>query len=179
MEKQLTITQSPAILSFIESQFPFPQLLPGPEEPVARARVLELASLVACDIQPPGTTRIRSKVREDYGGDGEEWARWAYRRGFGVYESLVARAWKEAERGEKVELGDGRVKSQGERRRFSVGNDVTWADIYLVPAVQGALRIGMESEMGQWPRVKGIVERCWGLKAFRDGGVGRHGRLIP
>lgn len=169
-EKQFTITQSPAILSFIETHFRSPPLLPPPSLSLARSRVLELTSLVACDIQPPQNTRVRAQLHSQYGVDGEDWARWVYRRGLGVFESLVQRGREEA-----GISGEG----TGLRGRFSVGDEITWADIYLVPAVQGALKFGMEKELGEWPAVKGIVESCWEVDAFREAGLGGHGRLVP
>lgn len=121
---------------------------------------MELASLVACDIRPPQNSRVRKKIVQDFGGDGEAWARWVYERGFGVYETFL-------ERGRK-EIGEG---------RYSVGDEVSLADVFLVPAVQGGLRVGVE--LGKWPRVKGIVDECWKLDAFKKGGLGGHRRLVP
>ncbi|KAL5313866.1 hypothetical protein ACEPPN_018289 [Leptodophora sp. 'Broadleaf-Isolate-01'] len=155
-QENLTITQSPAILDFLETHFPNPPLLPGSSQIRARARVLELTSLVACDIQPPQNSRIRRKIVEEFGGDGEKWARYVYERGFGVYEEFLRK---------------------GERGRYSVGEEVTMADVFLVPAAQGGLRVGVELE--KWPLMKGVVDACWELEAFRKGGLGEHGRLTP
>lgn len=152
----VTITQSPAIIDFLETQFPTPSLLPGPTRFQDRARVLELASLVACDIQPPQNSRVRKKIASDFNGDREAWARWVYERGFGVYEALTLR--------------------YGETK-YSVGNEVTLADVFLVPAVQGALRVGVDLQ--KWPLLKSIVEECWQLEAFQKGGLGGHGKLQP
>lgn len=72
MEKdpQMRNTQSPAILDFLSNHFPEPLLVPGPERPREQARVLELACLVACDIQPPQGSSIREKITQDFHGDG-------------------------------------------------------------------------------------------------------------
>lgn len=88
------------------------------------------------------------------------WAKYVYERGLGVYETFVERA--------RLKGGDG---------RYSVGNEVTLADVFLVPAVQGGLRVGIDLE--KWPLVKGIVEECWKLEAFGKGGLGGHGKLVP
>lgn len=93
---------------------------------------------------------------EEFGGDGEKWARYVYERGFGVYEEFLRK---------------------GERGRYSVGEEVTMADVFLVPAAQGGLRVGVELE--KWPLMKGVVDACWELEAFRKGGLGEHGRLTP
>ena len=158
--EKFTITQSPAILDFLNAHFPDPPLIPEIERPRERARVMELASLVACDIQPPQSSRVRKKISQDFGGDGEVWARWVYERGFGVYENFV-------EKGRK-EMGDG---------KYSVGNEISLADVFLVPALQGGLKMGLD--VGKWPILKGIVDECWRLEAFRKGGLGGHGKLLP
>jgi maleylacetoacetate isomerase len=155
-EPSVTITQSLAILDFLDTHFPAPPLLPGTSRFEDRARVLELASLVVCDIQPPQNSRIRKKITTDFNGDGQAWARWVYERGIGVYETLAQR------------VGNA---------RYSVGDEVTIADICLVPAVQGGLRVGID--LDNWPLVKRIVEECWKLEAFRQGGLGGHGKLMP
>ncbi|KAH7403428.1 maleylacetoacetate isomerase [Cadophora sp. MPI-SDFR-AT-0126] len=155
-QEKLTITQSPAILDFVETNFPTPSLLPPPSQVAQRARVLELTSLVACDIQPPQNSRIRRKIVDDFGGDGEKWAKYVYERGFGVYEEFLSR---------------------GSKGKYSVGNEPTLADIFLVPAVQGGLRVGIDLE--KWPLMKSVVDACWELETFRKGGLGEHGRLIP
>jgi maleylacetoacetate isomerase len=158
--ERFTITQSPAIVDFLSTHFPDPPLIPDIERPRERARVMELASLVACDIQPPQNSRLRKKISQDFGGDGEIWARWVYERGFGVYEKFVVRGRKE--------MGNG---------RYSVGNEISLADVFLVLAIQGGLRVGLD--VGKWPILQGIVDECWRLEAFRKGGLGRHGKLVP
>lgn len=155
-DRTITITQSPAIVDFLEHTFPEPKLLPGVEEMWKRARTLELVSLVSCDIQPVQSTRVRSKIERDFGGDRNAWARWVYERGFTVYERFLER---------------------GVKGTYSVGDEVTLADVFLVPAVQGGLRLGVELE--KWPLIKEVVDECWKLEAFRKGGVGGHGRLKP
>ena len=121
---------------------------------------MELTSLVACDIQPPQNSRIRKKIVSDFGGDGVVWAKYVYERGFGVYETFLERA-----------------RLKGSCGRYSVGNEVTLADVFLVPAVQGGLRVGIELE--KWPLVRSIVKECWKLEAFKRGGLGGHGKLVP
>jgi maleylacetoacetate isomerase len=111
--ERFTITQSPAILDFLSTHFPNPPLIPAIERPRERARVMELTSLVACDIQPSQSNRLRKKIGQDFGGGGEMWARWVYERGFGFYEGFVMRGRKE--------MGDG---------RFSVGHEISLADVF-------------------------------------------------
>ncbi|KAJ7581365.1 glutathione S-transferase [Mycena floridula] len=158
--KSFTITQSLAILDFIEQNFPEPAPL-IPSDPVQRARVMELSSLVIADIQPPQASSIRQRIAAEFGGDGKVWAKGVHDRGLSVYETLLARYGTET----------------SESPKFSVGNNVTLADVCLVPTVQAGLRDGID--LNQWPLVKNVVEHCWELKEFRDSGIGGHGNLIP
>jgi maleylacetoacetate isomerase len=83
-----------------------------------------------------------------------------YERGFSIYESFIETRRKE--------FGVG---------RYSVGNEVSLADVFLVPAVERSLRVG--AELGEWPLVQRIVDHCGRLDAFQRGGLGGHGRLAP
>ena len=150
------ITQSLAMLDFLENTFPNPALLPPPADDQARARVMELVSLVAADIQPPQSTRIREMITKEFKGDGNLWARGVFDRGLTVYENLLAR---------------------GPNSRYSVGDQVTLADICLVPVVQLGLRFGIETE--KWPRIMRVVEECWKMDAFKYGGLGENGNFGP
>lgn len=107
----------------------------------------ELATRGIYDIQQPENSRVQEKIVQDFGGDGEAWARWVYGRGFRVYETFV-------ERGRK-EIGEG---------KYSVGDEVSFADLFLVPAVQGGLRVGVE--LGKWPGVKGIVNLWMSVRSW-------------
>ena len=144
------------MLDFLENTFPDPALLPPPADYEARARVMELVSLAVADIQPPQSTRIRERIAKEFGGDGKLWARGVYNRGLTAYENLLSR-WPDS--------------------RFSVDDQVTFADICLVPVVQGGLRVGID--LGKWPRIQRIVKECWKMDAFKRGGVGEHGKLNP
>lgn len=158
--ESFTITQSPAIIDFLEQHYPDPPLLPSFSNWQERARVIELASLVAMDIHPAQSVRIRKKIASDFHADAEKWAKYVYERGFAVYEKF---------------LETGREKGLG--GKFSVGDEVSMADIYLMPVVQGSLRVGVE--LDKWPLLKKVVDECWKVEAFRKGGVGGEGKLCP
>ncbi|MFZ4121251.1 MAG: maleylacetoacetate isomerase [Caulobacterales bacterium] len=59
------LNQSPAILEWLEEAYPEPALLP--KDPMARAQVRAIASLVACDIHPLGNMRVLVSLRTDHG----------------------------------------------------------------------------------------------------------------
>ncbi|MCJ1245354.1 hypothetical protein MMC30_002558 [Trapelia coarctata] len=149
--QSLIITQSLSMLSFLEESFPRPlRLLPPVTDMRARIQVQDLAALVACDIQPVQNSKVRRQL-EAQSQDSADWAKGMLRRGIGVYEALA-------------------VKSAGQ---FSVGDELSWADICLYPMVQGALRLPWESDelLGAAPTVSRIMKALGTIDAFQNGGL--------
>src|SRR5215469_9357344 len=68
------LTQSPAILEWIEERWPEPPLLPV--EPFARAEVRAMAATVACDIHPLNNLRVLQTLKRDFGADDKAIAAW-------------------------------------------------------------------------------------------------------
>lgn len=128
------ITQSLAALEYLEEAFPgrYP-LLPLATNQIGRAQVRTLANIIACDVQPVTNLRILSRVRA-LGGDGASWAKDLMTEGLLAYEAIVS-------------------STAG---KFSVGDQVTLADVCLVPAVWGAQRWGVD--LNQMPVLMGVYE---------------------
>ncbi|GME34168.1 maleylacetoacetate isomerase [Neofusicoccum parvum] len=144
----ITITQSIAALEYLEEAFPSTRrLLPPPASPAARAAVRTLVGIIACDIQPLTNSKPIKAVNA-LGHDGQAWARDWTERGLDAFEAALARTQDPAAGG-----------------RFSVGEEVTLADVCLVPAVWAARRWGCAVE--RWPRVMGVVGWMEGLEEVR------------
>lgn len=127
------LTQSPAILEWLEETHPEPALLPG--DPVARAHVRAMAALVACDIHPLNNLRVGKALHEGFGADQAAIDGWAARwiiPGFEALEALVARH------------GDG----------WSFGAAPTLADCYLIPQIYSARRFNVPLEA--FPRLLSV-----------------------
>jgi maleylacetoacetate isomerase len=136
-----TITQSVAALEYLEEMFPDTQvLLPPSSDPARRAKVRELMSLIATDVQPPTNLRIQRRV-SSLGGDPRVWAQEIIGLGFDVYEKFAE-------------------KSAG---KYSVGDEVTLADVVLAPAVERALGQGVD--LAKW----GTLNRVWREASSLDG----------
>lgn len=128
------ITQSVAGLEYLEEAFPDRRpLLPPGDKLVARAQVRTLVNIIACDTQPVTNRHIMLAVGK-LGKNGPEWSREYMTRGLKAYEETAKR-------------------TAGE---FSVGDEITMADVVLVPAVWGAERFGVDLE--KLPTVKRIYE---------------------
>ncbi len=86
-----TLTQSPAIIEWLEETHPEPPLLPN--DAIARAKVRAIAHVVACDIHPLGNQRVLNYLRNELKQDDAGVAAWSLRwirDGFTAIEQLLA-----------------------------------------------------------------------------------------
>ncbi|KAL4886977.1 glutathione S-transferase [Aspergillus karnatakaensis] len=144
-EKTVTITQSLAALEYLEEAFPdTPRLLPPLSNPESRALVRTLVDIVSCDIQPVTNLRILKRVAP-FGVDRSAWSKELIEDGLRAYESIVRQF----------------------AGKFSVGDEITMADVCLIPAVWGAERVGID--FGNFPTVKRIAEGLEVVEAVREG----------
>ncbi|KAF8861661.1 maleylacetoacetate isomerase maia [Acephala macrosclerotiorum] len=154
-QPKIVIRQSLAILEFLDEYFPeSKQLLP--KDVVKRARVRELVDILACDVQPPTNLRILRRVKKISAGNDEvvnAWAKEIMGAGLEVYDRLVK---------------EGREQGGEGRGKYSVGDEVTMADVCLAPAVEGALRYGVDVQGME--AVWGIYEELKKVDAFEKGG---------
>lgn len=137
------LTQSAAIIEYLEETIPEPPLLP--REPAERAHVRALCQLVACDIHPLNNLRVLKYLEDPLGleqGARELWYRHWVQAGFAALEQFLAR-------------------SAG---RFCVGDSPSMADVYLVPQVFNARRFA--TDLAPYPRIVAIDAACRELPAF-------------
>lgn len=137
------LTQSPAILEWLEETCPAPALLPA--DAVDRAHVRAMAALIGCDIHPLNNLRVGKALRETFGADQAAVDAWAARwilPGFEALEALVARH------------GAG----------WCFGDAPTLADCYLIPQVYSARRFNVPLEA--FPRLLAIDAAAAAHPAF-------------
>lgn len=128
------IGQSWAALVYLEEAFPgLRALLPDSSHPELRASVTELAMIIVADTQPVTNTRLFPLI-DELGGDRTEWMKRWYHRGLKTYDTVAE-------------------KTAG---RFSVGDEVTLADVCLAPAVWNAERAGMT--LTEYPVVARVMK---------------------
>ncbi len=113
------IANSVAIIEWLDETYPAAPLLPP--QPRARAHVRELVELVHAEIHPLQNTIVRNAVALGERARHAWAARWI-ERGLGAYEARV-----------RATAG-----------RFSLGDTVTMADLFLVPQVANAARFGAD-----------------------------------
>lgn len=146
------LTQSLAIIEYLDELHPQPPLLPV--EPLARARVRGWAQLIACDIHPLNNLRVLQALEREF--DASEAARTAWMRhwmdtGFTALDAMVTQAG-----------GDG---------PFLSGDAPGLADCCLVPQLYNARRF--EMDLSAWPRLLAAEQACMALPAFQQASPGQ------
>jgi maleylpyruvate isomerase len=131
------LTQSLAILEWLEETYPAPPLLPAAH--LERAIVRAMAGAIACDIHPLNNLRVLQVLRADLGAGDEQVAAWIARwitEGFTALEVMVAR----------------------HGGNFAFGDLPTLADCCLVPQVYSANRFGVD--FTAFPRIRDVALRA-------------------
>ena len=138
------LTQSLAIIEWLDETHPEPPLLP--KDPLRRAKVRAFAMALACDTHPVQNLKVLARLRE-LGLPEEQvtgWAAWANREGLAACERLIA----------------------NEPGPFCFGPAPTMADLCLVPQLANARRFGVD--VGAFPRLLEAEAAAKNIKAFAD-----------
>lgn len=141
------ITQSIAIIAYLDETHPNPPLLP--KDALGRAQVRAMSLVIACDIHPLQNTRIMKYLENEFHADEAARKRWIAQwisEGFTALEKMVS--------------GDA---APG---KFCHGDAPTMADVLLVPQMFSARRFGVD--LTAYPTLRSIDEHCQTLKAFQD-----------
>ncbi len=137
------LTQSTAIIEYLEERYPERPLLPADAEGRAKAR--SIAAIIACEAQPFMNLRIQNYLKNEREFDAAAMNDWLQRWTGGAMASI-----------EKLVAGD--------KGQFCVGDRPGMADAFLIPQVFGAMRFGIDLS-GQ-PRILEIYERCNLMEPF-------------
>jgi maleylacetoacetate isomerase len=138
------LTQSLAILEWLEETRPEPPILP--KAPLDRQIVRTMANIIACDIHPLNNTRVGRKLHQ-LGIPSDvsltEWTQVWIKDGFDALEPMV-------------------VRHAG---RFAFGDLPTIADCCIIPQVYSATRF--EVSLDPYPAIRGVAERAAQHSAFQ------------
>lgn len=140
-----TLTQSPAILEWIEENWPEPPLLPAGH--FDRARVRAMAALVACDIHPVNNLRILNAIKSEFGADQDAVMAW------------IARWITDGFTALEVMLGEDKARGQ-----FCFGDTPGLADCTLIPQIYAARRFNVD--LMAFPAIVDIDNACAEHPAF-------------
>ncbi|AGB46080.1 maleylacetoacetate isomerase [Mesorhizobium australicum WSM2073] len=142
----MLLTQSLAIIEFLDETIPEPPLLP--KDPPSRARVRMLAQMIACDIHPVNNLRVLASLRTLFGAGDQDVANWFrhwVNEGFGPLEKLLT--------------------ASPETGTFCHGEAAGLADICLAAQVTSNARFGVD--MTPYPTIARINAACVALPAFQ------------
>lgn len=146
-DNRVTLTQSLAIIEYLDECYPDPPILP--DTPVMRARSRQIAQIMACDIQPLLGLRVLGYLRTVLKVKEAARAQWFLHW---IMEGLDA-----------LELQLGTNLNSG---RFALGDSVTLADVCLVPQLYAARRFKLP--LDDFPRLTDIEAACLEIPAFQD-----------
>ena len=141
------LTQSLAIIEYLEEKYPKPALLPG--DAADKALVRAMALNIACEVHPIQNLRVLNYVKSSYSQTDEQVNRWAQH-------------W--------IDLGlsalEQSVIAHGKGGKFCFGDAPTLADICLVPQLGNARRYGCD--LSKYPIILNIEKNCMALPAFAN-----------
>lgn len=144
---ELVITQSLAIIEYLEETGAGPALLPA--DAAGRARVRSLAEIIACDVHPLQNLRVLNYLTDELAAaDGQRtgWARHWIGAGLAAFEAHLARS-----------------SATG---TYCHGDEPGLADICLVPQLYNAVRYACDLEA--LPTIRRVNAACFELPAFSD-----------
>jgi len=142
---ELTLTQSLAIIEYLDERFPEPPLLPG--DAPGRARVRALALDIACEIHPLDNLRVLRYLQRELKVSDEDKDRW-YRH------------WVET----GLEVVERQLAGHAQTGRFCHGDRPGLADCVLVPQIFNAKR--MSCRLDHVPTVMRVFDACMAEPAF-------------
>ena len=141
------LSQTLAIIEYLEERHPTPPLLPS--DPIGRARVRSLALAVACDIHPLNNMRVLNYLRHELGQDKEKVKQWCRQWITEGFKGIEASAREYSTRG-----------------NFLYGDAVSMADVCLAPQIYNALRI--DTDLTPFPTLVKIGRHLESVPAFAN-----------
>lgn len=135
------ITQSLAIIDYLDALTPEPRLLP--RDPVVAAKARAAALTIACEIHPLAHVRVLEALRSQFGAKDDQIDAWRKRwisEGLRAVETLIAPA------------------------PFAFGAEPSLADICLIPQVYNARRFDVS--LDDCPRILAVEAACSAHPAF-------------
>jgi maleylacetoacetate isomerase len=144
IDDDFRLGQSLAIVDYLDQKYAEPRLIPL--EPALRARVLEFAALISCDIHPLNNLRVLRYLETELGVTPQHRSAW--------YRHWIAQGMAAAER----------MLERGNTGPWCFGAQPTLADLCLVPQVANALR--MDCDLSPYPRSHAVFEHASKHPAF-------------
>lgn len=142
LENGTVLSQSTAILEWLEEAYP--ELPLYPKDPIERAKARALTNSVACDIHPLNNLRVLKYLAGEMGITDEQKTSW--------YHHWIAQGFTSLE-------------NQLTATPYSMGDRITMVDVYLIPQIYNALRF--KQDMTPFPKIMQVYAACNVLDAFK------------
>lgn len=142
----VVLTQSLAIIDYLEETHPSPALLPT--DPIARAKIRSLALMIACDMHPLNNLRVLQTLKQDFQASEPQIKTWYYqwlKAGFDAFETCL--------------------ESLPRSIDVCFGESISLADLCLIPQVYNANRF--EFPLESYPLIQRINQYCLQLDPFQ------------
>lgn len=141
-------TQSMAMIEWLDERYPKPPLMPT--DPDEKWYVRAVSQIIGCEIHPLNNVRVLKFLKSAYGLD----------------DAKVNGGWYPHWIAEGLGGLEGFLASQKRAGKYTLGGQVTMADVCLVPQVFNAQRFGCD--LKPYPRVMTLFDECMKLPAFVD-----------
>jgi len=138
------LTQSTAIIEYLEERYPENPLLPADASLRAKARAI--AAVIACEAQPFMNLRIQTYLKNER-----------------EFDAAAMQDWLDRWTGGAMRTVENLLSAND--CPFCISDKPGMADAFLVPQVFGAMRFGVD--LSQTPRINDIFERCNAIEAFK------------
>ncbi|XP_021756262.1 glutathione S-transferase 2-like [Chenopodium quinoa] len=139
----VVVSDSLAILMYLEDKYPQNQLLPA--DPCRRALNLQAASIVSCSMQPLHMKSVLEDIEKKVGQEESiTWSQIVIEKGFSTLEKLL-----------KDFAG-----------RYSTGDEVSMADVFLAPQISIAMD-RFKTDMSKYPTLRRVYESCEAMPEFQ------------
>ncbi len=142
--EQHVLTQSLAIIEYLEETEPSPALLP--EKPAPRAFVRSMAYQIAMEMHPLNNLRVLNYLATKFGCEQEQRVAWIQHwieEGFAAFENTL---------------------QQHSNGQYCYGKTMSLADVCLIPQVYNAKRFGCD--LTDYPLIQSINDHCLAMDAF-------------
>lgn len=141
------MSQSLAIIAYLDEMFPNPPLLP--EDPIDRATIRSLALIVACEVHPLNNLRVLNRLKEQFNPSETQIMEWYHhwlKTGFDAFET--------------------QLQSIKRNTPFCFGHRASLADLCLIPQVFNAKRFHFA--MDDYPLINEINAHCLTMEVFQN-----------
>ena len=138
-----TLAESMAIIEYLEECHPGDRSL-FPSDSYLKCKTRQICEIINSGIQPIQNLSVLNKVKEDYGGDQAEWAKFWINKGLKSVEAAISET----------------------KGTYCVGDEPTAADWFLIPQIYNANRFSVD--MTQFPNIQEVVSNLEQLEEFKN-----------